>query len=125
MLVSCSYCSGTHKRGVICSKRPKDRRTKDQDPSYVFRFRSSRAWQVKRDEIKKRDKYLCALCRTKGKYVFDRLAVHHIRPIKTAWAYRLDEFNLITLCRSCHEDAEKGNVCSRILGEIVEKAYSL
>jgi 5-methylcytosine-specific restriction enzyme A len=124
MLVSCSYCSGSHKRGAVCSKRPKDRRTKT-DPSYVFRFRSSFAWQAKRDAIKTRDKFLCVYCMDQGRFVFDRLAVHHIRPIKDAWHLRLDELNLITLCRSCHENAENANISSTVLGELVKKAYSL
>ena len=123
MLVSCRYCSAFHNRGESCPNRPRDKRTKD--PTYISRFRSSRAWQKKRDEIKDRDKFLCLHCRyTKGVYVFNGLSVHHIRPLSKAWAYRLENSNLITLCRLCHEDAEKGNIRSSILGDLVKNAYS-
>lgn len=124
MLVSCSYCNGFHKRGVICPSRPKENRRTEKDPTYVFRFRSSRAWQVKRDEIKTRDKFLCIYCKKNGRYVFSRLSVHHIRPIAKAWDLRLENSNLITLCSTCHKMAEDGNIKAVELVELVKNAVA-
>jgi 5-methylcytosine-specific restriction enzyme A len=124
MLVSCGYCNGFHNRGVICSNKPKTKRT-EKEPNHIFRFRSSRAWQKKRDEIKTRDKFLCVYCKEKGRLVFSRLSVHHIRPISKAWALRLDEFNLITLCSTCHKMAEDGNIKAVELVQLAKNANAL
>jgi 5-methylcytosine-specific restriction endonuclease McrA len=124
MLVSCSYCNGFHKRGVICPSRPKENKRTQKEANYIFRFRSSRAWQVKRDEIKKRDKFLCIYCKDKGRFVFSRLSVHHIRPIAKAWDLRLENDNLITLCSTCHKMAEDGNIKAVELVQLVKNAVA-
>ena len=53
-----------------------------------------------RRRVLKRDKRCCQMpgCVTKK-----RLQVHHIRPWSAASSLRFDTYNLITLCRSCHE----------------------
>jgi 5-methylcytosine-specific restriction enzyme A len=120
MYVSCSYCGGRHERGYICAKRPKDNRTKEAN--YITRFRSSKAWQQKRNEIKTRDKFLCRLCLKKGVYVFNRLEVHHIYSIAKKWTERIENENLITLCNSCHKMVENDSKYRRELLEIVKNA---
>ena len=123
MLVSCSYCNGFHNRGFICPSRPKNKRT-EKEANHITRFRSSRAWHNKREAIKDRDKFLCMYCKDKGRFVFNRLSVHHIRPISKAWALRLDESNLITLCSTCHKMAEDGNIKAVELVQLVKNAVA-
>lgn len=120
MLVSCSYCNALHPRGALCNKRPKDSRTKEAN--YITAFRSSRAWQKKRDAIKTRDKSLCLYCASKGRYIFKGLSVHHIQPIYKKWNLRLEDSNLITLCRTCHELAEDGKISASELEKLVHFA---
>lgn len=109
MFVSCSHCNGLHKRGHICANRPKSKRKKKEE-NYITRFRSSKAWQKKREEIKQRDKLLCQNCLKDGKYTFQKLEVHHIRPISENWEKRLENGNLITLCSACHKMADSGYI---------------
>lgn len=59
-------------------------------------------WQAKRDEIIRRDWYMCQECMSS-----QNLQVHHKKYIKgrMAWEYDgWDSFELITLCRKCHAD---------------------
>jgi 5-methylcytosine-specific restriction endonuclease McrA len=53
-----------------------------------------------RSNVLKRDSYKCQMpsC-TKTK----RLQVHHVEPWSKASSLRFEEYNLITLCKSCHE----------------------
>lgn len=53
-----------------------------------------------RKRVLTRDKRKCQMPRCRSRY---RLQVHHIQPWSKASALRFDEFNLITLCRKCHE----------------------
>jgi 5-methylcytosine-specific restriction endonuclease McrA len=119
MLVSCSYCGGTHNRGVRCQNKPTNNSRK-KDPTYITRFRSSRLWNKKREEIKTRDKYMCVTCLKNGKYIFRKLEVHHITPISKAWEERLNNSNLITLCVPCHKMAENGDIKKGELLEMVK-----
>jgi 5-methylcytosine-specific restriction enzyme A len=123
MLVSCSYCSGRHNRGVSCPSRPRAA-NRAKEENYITRFRSSRAWQIKRGEIKKRDKFLCLACFQNGRYIFDKLEIHHIRPIAKAWHLRLEASNLITLCTACHKMAENGIIKAAELKEIVKNVVT-
>jgi 5-methylcytosine-specific restriction enzyme A len=119
MLVSCSYCNGIHKRGFVCGNKPKIRRTKE--PNYITRFRSSHLWKKKREEIKRRDKFLCQYCLLNDKYVFKGLEVHHIHSIANKWTRRLDNNNLITLCYTCHKMAENEEIKQTLLIKIAQQ----
>lgn len=120
MLVSCSYCNGVHTRGVTCPNRPKNNSRKKEE-TYISKFRSTRIWQKKRDEIKKLDKFLCRTCFEKGTYVWQKLEVHHIRRISKAWHKRLENSNLITLCGPCHKMADDGKIKEYYLLELAQK----
>jgi 5-methylcytosine-specific restriction enzyme A len=117
MLVSCSYCGGQHQRGQTCQKKP----SRKKEANYITRFRSGRHWKKKREEIKTRDKFLCQNCLKNGKYTFEKLEVHHIRPISKAWHKRLENTNLITLCSGCHKMAEYLEINPSDLMKIAEK----
>lgn len=107
MKKTCKYCGRVHEKGFVCSQKPvKNKRFTDFD-----KFRSSGAWQNKRYDIKKRDFFCCRLCFLK---VFEQkitdfyTEVHHIIPLAEDYSKRLDDDNLITLCRHHHEEAENG-----------------
>jgi 5-methylcytosine-specific restriction protein A len=116
LLVSCSYCGGSHPRGSHCSKRPK----RVKDTNYITRFRSSAQWQKKRAEIRARDKELCQICLLEGRYTFKNLEVHHIERIVLSWERRLDNGNLVTLCNQCHEKAENGKIDAALLYDLAQ-----
>lgn len=119
MLVSCKYCGSTHKRGHTCIKKPIYKSKTKKEYNDIRKFRSSRIWQKKRDEIKHRDKYLCRNCLNDGILNFQKLEVHHIDAISNNWNSRLDSNNLITLCSSCHKSAENGNIQNTLLKNLI------
>lgn len=121
MLVSCRYCNAFHKRGEICNNRPKLNYKKEINA--ITRFRSSRLWQKKRQEIKIRDKYLCQYCKKNGIYQFNKLEVHHISPISKSWNKRLKNNNLITLCSACHKKADNNEIPIEELKEITDQTF--
>jgi 5-methylcytosine-specific restriction endonuclease McrA len=122
MLVSCRYCSAFHKRGETCINRPKHNSYK-KETNAITRFRSSRLWQKKRQEIKQRDKFLCQHCKKNGLYQFNKLEVHHMIPISKAWNKRLKNNNLITLCSACHKKADNNEIPFQELKEIVDQTF--
>jgi 5-methylcytosine-specific restriction endonuclease McrA len=53
-----------------------------------------------RSKVLKRDGHKCQMPNCGSKY---RLNVHHIHPWSSAPSMRFEEYNLITLCRKCHD----------------------
>jgi len=61
------------------------------------------SWQETAREARKSDGYVCRMC---GEFANGRaLDVHHIVPVSTGGTN--EEWNLITLCQSCHRKAER------------------
>lgn len=107
MKKSCSHCGRIHERSHVCSSKPKA----VKKVTHIDRFRWTKVWQRKRLYIRERDNNLCQIClrmrhNTTEQYNFNNLEVHHIEPMVEAWDKRLDDDNLITLCRDHHEQAE-------------------
>jgi 5-methylcytosine-specific restriction endonuclease McrA len=122
MLKSCSYCNKIHDRKYKCPNRP----SRKQQPTHIDKFRKTNLWQKKRKEIAERDKYLCQVCirklhNTKQQYNFTNLEVHHIDSIASDWDKRLDDNNLISLCKYHHSLAELGKIGKDELVRIVEE----
>lgn len=65
-------------------------------------FYKTTRWKHKRARILKRDEYCCRQCKRYGK---NRTAttVHHINPLETYPELRLESWNLISLCSTCHD----------------------
>ena len=132
MLKSCSYCGRIHDTKPLCNARLKAQ--SERKKRFVGKaakteqnsFRNKKAWQDKREHIKRRDNYLCQSCLhglgIKGvvAYTTEKLQVHHIISLKSDINQGLLSDNLITLCVFCHELAEKGNISSEKLKEIAE-----
>ena len=106
MRIACPYCGRIHDRRFDCGRRPKADKKRDAADG----FRSTRAWQKRREEIRRRDRNLCRWCLAAGTLTYGALSVHHIEPLEEAWALRMEESNLITLCSCCHEQAEAGKI---------------
>lgn len=64
------------------------------------------AWQRVRGFALRRDNYLCQLCLAAGR-VTPAQDVHHRRKVVRAPELRLDLENLVSVCRECHDRAEK------------------
>lgn len=113
MLRSCAVCGGIHEEDKMC------KRTYKKD-SRAYYFRNSNKWILKREQIKKRDKYLCQVCLKDGIYTYNNLQVHHIIPINNDYSKRLDSDNLITLCTLHHKDAERGYISVEELHSLID-----
>lgn len=128
MLKSCVYCGKIHDRKFACNQKAeatKKRMSKDSDEK-ENKFRWSRAWKKKTEEIKIRDNYLCQICirelyDTQVKYNPYQLSVHHISKLKDDYGSRLDDDNLVTLCSRHHDMADRGCVPSSLLRNIAKE----
>lgn len=115
MLRSCKYCGRIHDTKVDCGMKPK----RIKEPTRTNKFRWSRVWRNKRNSVVERDNYLCQVCKDNKKYVYEGLEVHHIVPIEEDYRLRLEEDNLITLCVSCHKEADLNKIKRNYLKELV------
>ena len=127
MLKACSKCGKVHKRGYICSTAIKPQQTRN---TQADKFRNTAIWRKKAENIKKRDFYMCRVCREKQyntmlQYNTYRLSVHHIVPISEDYDRRLDDDNLITLCAYHHELAENGRIPRAYLRDLAAASAAL
>ena len=115
MWKSCGRCGKIHNSGEPCTA-PRIRRqiTPDQ------RLRSTSRWQTKREEIKDRSQWLCAICKAEGVYTYDNIEVHHIIKLSEAPEKLLDDENLICLCKHHHEQADAGKFKIEYLQELAK-----
>lgn len=112
MLKTCSICGKIHDFNKTCKSVSTKKSTLES------KFRKSYKWTIKSKQIRLRDKY-----DTNCLYNYNELEVHHIVPINEDYNLRLDDMNLITLCRYHHEMAEKQIISKKELIEIVETKY--
>lgn len=122
MLKSCQYCGRIHDSKYDCGKRPQRRK----NITYIDRFRSSRRWRDKREQIRCRDKNLCQICirnlyGTDIQYNYHNLSVHHAIPIETDYDKRLDDDNLLTVCDVHHVMAEAGQIPYDVIKRIIDE----
>ena len=115
---TCSVCGKIHDFNKVCRRRAIKKST---DANI---FRRTYKWKEKSKYIKQRDNYLCQIClinkyNTEYRYSYKELEVHHIIPIEEDYSKKLDNNNLITLCRYHHEMAEKGLISREELKEII------
>ena len=107
MYRACSRCGKIHEHGKRCYANTKNYYQGDAE---IRKFRNSRAWQKKAEEIKERDKYLCQIFLKKNIINTRDLSVHHIIPCAESQILRLENSNLITVCDECHKKAEVGKI---------------
>ena len=121
MLRSCKYCGRIVDENHKCPMKPK----RKEEDSNIRRFRNSKSWTKKSEEIRERDRHLCQVCLlnkydTMMTFNFKKLEVHHIIPLSKDFNKRLDNDNLITLCSYHHHMAEKGEIPVKELMGIVK-----
>lgn len=79
------------------------------------KFYDSKAWKIKREEVKQRDNYECQECKRQGRVTIDtnefsesanrkkiQLVVDHIKELENYPELALEDENLETLCVRCH-----------------------
>ncbi len=115
MLKTCKYCGRIVNENHKCNMKPKY----EKNDKRIVDFRNSKEWKLKRDEIGNRDKHICRYCLDKKRICYDRIDVHHIDSLKEDWNKRLENNNLISLCRMCHEEAEAGKISKAELKQII------
>lgn len=121
MFKACSRCGQIHAHGHRCYANSRNYYQHDAE---TRKFRNSKAWKHKAEEIKERDKFLCQICLKNNIFNYKELSVHHITSLKEDFSRRLDNDNLITLCDLCHKKAEIGKIKKEELIKINEaKGY--
>lgn len=122
MLKTCVYCGRLHDSKTVCEQKPK--RGIYSRSEKLCKFRNSSKWKRKREEIKKRDKNICIYCffdkKSSKKFNAVNLSVHHIDGLEEAYEKRLDNNNLVTLCRYHHELADAGKITKSELIELLK-----
>jgi 5-methylcytosine-specific restriction endonuclease McrA len=99
-LVNQKYCS--RKCMGLDKRREKHPNWKGGISINRLRFYDSIEWEEIKKKILKRDNYLCQFCGSHKK-----LEVHHILPFSLFPELRLTEWNLITVCQTCHKKLTK------------------
>jgi len=70
-------------------------------------FYNSRPWRKKRKQILDRDNNECQICKEEGKVTVgtdeEPLIIHHMKELKEFPELGLEDNNLISVCRYCHE----------------------
>ena len=104
-------CGKQHPIGTECPHKSKYlKQNASENNKKANEFYRSKAWKFKREEIIGLDNGLCVRCLLKyGIVTTEHLEVHHIKPLIKYWEERLQNDNLITLCKLCHIYLDKRN----------------
>lgn len=78
-----------------------------RDPK-IRKFYNSVAWKKIRQFVMERDNFLCVECSKQG-IAEAAQDVHHIKKISEHWDERLNQDNLMSVCRKCHIKLDKGS----------------
>ena len=149
MLRSCKYCGRVHDDRALCEPKiaaleraakikSAQRNTKSHPDTREARFRSTQDWTKRSVQVRERDHYLCLCCAAGLRGTTRRyndgsdsggLEVHHIIPIKEDDSLRLDESNLLTVCRYHHYLCEIGAIPrskqQQLVSDSIKKAQAL
>lgn len=97
-----SLCSKCEERFKKQRKQYTTERVKEAD-----KYTKTATWQSLRKEIIRRDNGCCVLCLLRGRIEYRQLQVHHIVKRVDNLSLAYERSNLVTLCRTCHEEVEK------------------
>ena len=106
MWKACAKCGRIHDYNKKCYIGDYKKK-KDTD---INKFRNTMLWTNKSIEIRENSNYLCSVCLDKGIFNYKRIEVHHIDPLCENFERRLDNYNLIALCKEHHKEAEDGKI---------------
>ena len=115
MYRACSRCGKVHDTNYKCNHNRTYKSSNERE------VRNKYAWHKKSEDIRRRSKYLCAVCREEKRYTYNNLEVHHIISIKNNKERWLDDTNLICLCQEHHKLAEIGKLDKDYLFELAKK----
>ena len=120
--ITCSRC-GIVPRGHRCPYKTYKKKAYDTEAD---RFRKTKRWANKSIEIRQRDRYLCKVCEanlynTIQQFNYNELDVHHIEKLSENFEKRLDNDNLISLCRYHHKMADDGNIPKEVLHKLINE----
>ena len=120
--ITCSRC-GIVPRGHRCPYKTYKKKAYDTEAD---KFRKTKRWANKSIEIRQRDRYLCKVCEanlynTIQQFNYNELDVHHIEKLSENFEKRLDNDNLISLCRYHHKMADDGNIPKEVLHKLINE----
>ena len=99
----CNRCGKYIQQGSVCECEKQARREYEKSyerDSVIDSYR----WKKKREEIKKRDDFMCQRCLIKFNLItVEELEVHHIKSRKDYPELAWDDNNLICICSSCNK----------------------
>ena len=134
MLRSCQYCGRIHDRKYICPQKQRNilerQEKRNEKNREAYQFRDTKTWREKSRQIRERDRYCCQVCirglhDPERQFETDGISVHHIASIREDWEKRLNNENLISLCRRHHEMAERGEIEKTELEKIAKEQERL
>ena len=117
MYKSCSKCGKIHDYNKRCYVGD----TLRKKNTNANKFRRTKEWRYKSEEIREDSKYLCSICMKNNIYNYNQLEVHHIEPLEENYDRRLDNYNLICLCNKHHRLAEDGKIDKEYLFKLAEE----
>lgn len=117
MYKSCAKCGKIHDINHRCYIGDSFRKKNTK----ANKFRRTKEWKNKSEEIREDSKYLCSICLDNNIYNYEQLEVHHITPLEEDITRGLDNYNLICLCNMHHRQAEVGEINKEYLFELAQK----
>ena len=139
MLRSCPYCGRIHDVTMICpqketalEKRKAYRNGHRGKDTPEDRFRHTNRWKVIRESVYHRDRGLCLCCLaelegTEIKYNTERLAAHHIVPLREDYNQKDALDNLLLVCQTHHDMCEDGTIprsTQKLLAQWSEEGFT-
>ena len=117
MWKACARCGKIHDYNKKCYVGYNHKK-KDTNAN---KFRNTIEWTNKAIEIKEDSKYLCSICLANNIFNYNKLEVHHIEPINENYNRRLDNYNLICLCKLHHIQAERNEIKREYLFKLAQE----
>lgn len=114
MMKKCPHCHNLYnfskQKNCSCKGINQYKRNYYKNNHEEHRFLTSKQWKFKRQEILERDKYHCIRCWYKyNKINIADLQVHHIKSRRDYPELRLDDDNLLTVCKKCNLELGTSN----------------
>lgn len=122
MYKSCSRCGRVHDINYKCNvgRKPIDWKKYNRKREY-YKLINTDEWHKKSEEIRKASRYLCAVCEDEGRYNYKDVEVHHIYKLIEKPELKLNNYNLICLCKEHHKLADNDFIDKSYLLELAKK----
>lgn len=114
----CTKCGKLYPADSICCKRKYRKVTWG---THDYKFKHSYAWKKKSKAIREKAHHLCEVCLDCGELTYDYVEVHHIVSVKHDDTKKLDDTNLIAVCKEHHKQAEDGRLPAEYLKRLARQ----